>query len=264
MSDSISSSPAETASESKTPVWLAPAEPGPSTLASTPLDLGGFTPLSTTDWPDQLAAVVFVQGCPWRCHYCHNPSLQPRHAGCGRDTHSWGQVMGTLRQRQGLLDGVVFSGGEPTLDAALESAMHEVRALGFRVGLHTAGLYPQRLAKVLPLVDWVALDIKTEFEDYKAITSVPRSGEPVRESLALVLGSGKAHELRTTWHPDLIPEVTLVRMARMLKAMGAQQWVLQGYRATPVTEATLGPGERTPPEALVAKLRHIGPALSVR
>ncbi len=229
-----------------------------------PLDVGGFTPLSTTDWPGQLAAVVFVQGCPWRCHYCHNPSLQPREVGCGRGTHTWDRLLGTLQQRQGLLDGVVFSGGEPTLDAALERAMQEVRALGFEVGLHTAGLYPQRLSKVLPLVDWVALDIKTEFEDYKAVTSVPRSGEPVQESLALVLASGKAHELRTTWHPDLISDAALMRMARMLKAAGAQHWVLQGYRATPVTEATLGSGERTPPDELVARLSHIGPQLSVR
>ncbi|WP_375214024.1 anaerobic ribonucleoside-triphosphate reductase activating protein [Aquabacterium sp.] len=229
-----------------------------------PLDVGGFTPLSTTDWPGQLAAVVFVQGCPWRCHYCHNPSLQPRQPPCGRDTHTWGKVLDTLRQRQGLLDGVVFSGGEPTLDAALVPAMHEVRELGFQVGLHTAGLYPQRLASVLPLVDWVALDIKTEFEDYKAITSVPRSGEPVRESLALVLGSGKAHELRTTWHPELLSEATLLRMARMLQAAGARHWVLQGYRATPLTEAALGPGERMPPDALVARLRLVGPTLSVR
>ncbi len=260
MNDSISSNPILPAGESK--IEFKPAHAEHRLIP--PLDVGGFTPLSTTDWPGQLAAVVFVQGCPWRCHYCHNPSLQTRQSGCGRGTHTWDRLLGTLKQRQGLLDGVVFSGGEPTLDAALESAMHEVRALGFQVGLHTAGLYPQRLARVLPLVDWVALDIKTEFEDYKAITSVPRSGEPVRESLDLVLGSGKAHELRTTWHPDLIPEATLMRLARMLKSMGAQRWVLQGYRATPVTEATLGPGERTPPDELVVRLRHIGPELSVR
>jgi pyruvate formate lyase activating enzyme len=220
--------------------------------------------LSTTDWPGQLAAVVFVQGCPWRCHYCHNPSLQPRQSGCGRDSHTWDRLLSTFKQRQGLLDGVVFSGGEPTLDVGLEAAMHEVRELGFLVGLHTAGLYPQRLAKVLALVDWVALDIKTEFEDYKAITSVPRSGEPVREGLDLVLSSGKSHELRTTWHPDLISDATLMRMARVLKAAGARHWVLQGYRATPVTEATLGLGDRTPPNELVARLSLIGPEISVR
>lgn len=249
-------------STSSSPIAFRPAQAEHRLIP--PLDVGGFTPLSTTDWPGQLAAVVFVQGCPWRCHYCHNPSLQPRQSGCGRDTQTWDRLLGTLKQRQGLLDGVVFSGGEPTLDAALELAMQEVRALGFQVGLHTAGLYPQRLAKVLPLVDWVALDIKTEFEDYKAITSVPRSGEPVRESLALVLLSGKAHELRTTWHPELISDAALMRMARTLKAAGAQHWVLQGYRATPVTEATLGSSERTPPDELVDRLRRIGPEISVR
>lgn len=260
MNDGISSNPILPAGESKVTFRPVPIEH----RLIPPLDVGGFTPLSTTDWPGQLAAVVFVQGCPWRCHYCHNPSLQPRQSGCGRDAHTWDRLLGTLKQRQGLLDGVVFSGGEPTLDAGLERAMREVRELGFQVGLHTAGLYPQRLAKVLPLVDWVALDIKTEFEDYKAITSVPRSGEPVRESLVLVLASGKAHELRTTWHPDLISEATLMRMARMLKAAGARHWVLQGYRATPVTEASLGSGECTPPDALVLRLRRMAPDLRVR
>lgn len=260
MNDSILSSQAEAPLESKIALRPAPVEP----RLIPPLDVGGFTPLSTTDWPGQLAAVVFVQGCPWRCHYCHNPSLQPRESGCGRDTHTWDRLLGTLKQRQGLLDGVVFSGGEPTLDAALESAMLEVRGLGLKVGLHTAGLYPQRLARVLSLIDWVALDIKTEFEDYKAITSVPRSGEPVRESLNMVLASGKAHELRTTWHPELISDATLMSMARMLKSAGARHWVLQGYRATPVTEVTLGAGERMPPDDLVARLSDIGPELSVR
>ena len=116
------------------------------------LRVGGLTPLSTTDWPGMLAAVVFCQGCPWRCGYCHNPDLIP-----ARGDHEipWEDVLAFLRRRQGLLDGVVFSGGEPTAQAGLADAMREVRALGFKIGLHTGGMYPQRLAAVLPLVDWV-------------------------------------------------------------------------------------------------------------
>ena len=76
------------------------------------LTIGGFTPLSTTDWPGKLAAVVFVQGCPWRCHYCHNVSLQDR---ASSQPSAWAQALRTLQRRQGLLDGVVFSGGEPLL-----------------------------------------------------------------------------------------------------------------------------------------------------
>lgn len=225
------------------------------------LDVGGFVPMSTVDWPDRLAAVVFVQGCPWRCHYCHNPGLQPR---CAHPAHGWARVLETLQARQGLLDGVVFSGGEPTLDRALIPAIRQVRVMGFEVGLHTAGLYPERLAECLPLVDWVALDVKTDFDDYKAITAVPRSGDPVRACLDLVLASGKPHELRTTWHPDLISDTMLMRLARRLKAAGARRWVLQSYRATPSTEASLGTGVRTPPDELVDRLRRTGLDLMVR
>lgn len=226
------------------------------------LHVGGFTPFSSTDWPGQLVAVVFVQGCPWRCHYCHNPSLQPR-SGCG-DGRAWHEVMDHLRQRQGLLDGVVFSGGEPTLDAALPEAMAEVRAMGFGVGLHTAGLYPDRLATCLALVDWVALDIKTNFEDYKSVTSVPRSGDPARRSLELVLGGGRPHEIRTTWHPEWISEHSLLRLGRHLREQGVQHWILQTCRPTPETRSLHGTVEVTVPRALLAELRRGNWSVSVR
>ncbi|WP_296755919.1 anaerobic ribonucleoside-triphosphate reductase activating protein, partial [Thiobacillus sp.] len=148
------------------------------------LRVGGLTPLSTTDWPGLLAAVVFCQGCPWRCGYCHNPDLIPPR---GADEIPWEEVLAFLRRRQGLLDGVVFSGGEPTLQAALPDAMRAARGLGFKIGLHTGGMYPGRLAAVLPLVDWVGLDVKAPFADYAGITGVAESGTRARESLEQVL-----------------------------------------------------------------------------
>ena len=84
------------------------------------LRVGGLTPLSTSDWPGMLAAVVFCQGCPWRCGYCHNPGLIPAR---GDNEIPWEDVLAFLRRRQGLLDGVVFSGGEPTAQAGLLDAM---------------------------------------------------------------------------------------------------------------------------------------------
>ena len=200
------------------------------------LKVGGFTPLSTTDWPDKLAAVVFVQGCPWRCHYCHNPELQPRQevqvpAGLVPD---WPQVLRTLARRQGLLDGVVFSGGEPTLDPALPEAIATVRAMGLGVGLHTAGIYPDRLAEILPLIDWVGFDLKAPFGDYAAITAVAHSGQPAQRSFDAVLHAraqqGLSVEVRTTYHPRLHPHDTLVGMARELKAAGLDHWALQAFR----------------------------------
>ena len=158
------------------------------------LRVGGLTKLSATDYPGKLAAVVFCQGCAWRCGYCHNPELQP--ARSEREI-PWRDVVAFLDKRRGLLDAVVFSGGEPTQQRGLEAAMREVKAMGFLVGLHTAGIVPWRLAKVLPLVDWVAMDVKTELDGHERITRVTGSGERARQSLELLRASGVARELHT-------------------------------------------------------------------
>ncbi len=200
------------------------------------LRVGGVTPLSATDWPGQLAAVVFCQGCPWRCGYCHNPGLIPPRGG---NEIPWDEVLAFLKRRQGLLDGVVFSGGEPTLQAALPEAMREVRALGFKIGLHTGGMYPKRLAAVLPLIDWVGMDVKAPFEDYARITGVKGSGGPVQESLALLLAAGVAHETRTTVHPALLADAEAVDIARDLSARGVKRHVVQAFRAQGCRDARL-------------------------
>ena len=143
------------------------------------LRVGGLAPLSATDFPGALAAVVFCQGCPWRCGYCHNPHLIERR---GTRELAWPAVLEFLERRRGLLDAVVFSGGEPTVQHALPGAMRAARALGFGIGLHTAGMAPRRLAAVLPLADWVGMDIKAPFDDYPRITGVRGSGNALKNS----------------------------------------------------------------------------------
>jgi pyruvate formate lyase activating enzyme len=189
--------------------------------------VGGLTPLTTTDYPGQLAAVVFCQGCPWQCGYCHNPHLIPRGA---ETTRSWESVLSFLRRRQGLLDAVVFSGGEPTLQSGLADACREARELGFKIGLHTAGTYPERLAELLPGLDWVGMDIKALFDAYDRTTGVPGSGERARESLLCLLESGVAYEIRTTVHPGLMDEDGIVALARELAELGVRRYVLQQFR----------------------------------
>jgi pyruvate formate lyase activating enzyme len=158
------------------------------------LRVGGLTRCSASDYPGKLAAVVFCQGCAWRCGYCHNPELQPAR---GRAEIPWRDVMSFLERRRGLLDAVVFSGGEPTLQAGLAAAMREVKALGFLVGLHTAGIVPRRLAEVLPLADWVAMDAKARFDEHERVTRVRGSGARARRSAELIRASGVACALHT-------------------------------------------------------------------
>ncbi len=160
------------------------------------LGVGGLTRLSALDYPDKLAAVVFCQGCAWRCRYCHNPELQPFRSKHPPEIR-WGDVLDFLKRRQKLLDAVVFSGGEPTLQPDLGAAMREVKELGFLVGLHTAGIAPRRLAEVLPLVDWVAMDLKAPWEGHEEVTGVRGSGRRARESMRLIQASGVACEFHT-------------------------------------------------------------------
>ncbi len=191
------------------------------------LRVGGFTSFSASDFPGHLAAVVFCQGCPWRCVYCHNPHLQPS-ARSGEV--AWADVVSVLERRRGRLDAVVFSGGEPTLQADLLAAIEQVRELGFRVGLHTAGIYPERLEAVLSRVDWVGLDLKAPLQSYERITRVPGSGGPVLESLELLARRGIDHEIRCTWHPSLLSAADLVAMLEAIKALTDAKLVLQPYR----------------------------------
>lgn len=196
--------------------------------------VAGLVPFSTIDFPDRLSAVVFMQGCPWHCQYCHNRHLQK--AGVGAPGLQWSDVLRVLDARRGLLDAVVFSGGEPTGQSGLATACEDVRERGFEVGLHTGGAFPERLAQVLPLVDWVALDVKAPFEEYQRTTGIAESGEAACESLALVVGSGVAFEVRTTVHSALLSAESLDTLARELPGYGVQRWVLQPFRA-------LGAGE---------------------
>ena len=217
----------------------APPYAAPRTVQQT-LTIAGLTRLSSCDWPGRLVATVFLQGCPWRCTYCHNPDLLDPAAPT---SVRWAEVRDLLLKRQGLLDGLVFSGGEPTRQEGLAAAVQEVRELGFGVGLHTAGAYPRRLAEVLPWLDWVGLDIKALPAQYSAITGVAASAVKAYESLRLVLESGVDYEVRTTVDPTVHTADDIRTLVRRLREAGVRRIVLQESRplgARPVRASTLG------------------------
>ncbi|MGB3393292.1 MAG: anaerobic ribonucleoside-triphosphate reductase activating protein [Stenotrophomonas sp.] len=189
--------------------------------------VGGMTPLTSIDFPGGLAAVLFLQGCPWRCGYCHNPELLPARAEVAI---AWERIEAFLQRRRGLLDAVVFSGGEPTAQATLPEAIAQVKAMGFQIGLHTGGMYPARLRRILPLLDWVGLDIKAPHGYHDAVTQRRNSARPASEALDAMLTSGVAYECRTTWHPTLFPVQALYRLADGLVARGVKHWALQECR----------------------------------
>ena len=191
--------------------------------------IGGFAPVSFADWPGEIAAVIFCQGCPWDCGYCHNPDLIPAKAP---SRYRWDQLLGFLRERRGLLDGVVFSGGEPLLQKNLPAAMAAVKELGFRLGLHTGGAYPARFRQVLPLLDWVGFDIKAAPEVYADLTHSRRSGTDAMESFRLLRQSAVAFETRTTLDPYFFTPPRLIRLEQTIRALGLSAHRMQDYRET--------------------------------
>lgn len=233
-------------------------------IGASALRVGGLVRFSNTDWPGKLAAVLFLQGCPWHCGYCQNPHLLPAR---GAHEEDWAATLAWLATRRGLLDAVVFSGGEPTAQAELGAAIRAVRALGFAIGLHTCGAYPRRLLEVAREVDWVGLDLKAPMIGYEAVTGVPRSGFAAFASLDLLQKAGVALEVRTTVHPALTPPEMLDTLARELAQMGVTRWVLQAFRPTGCAhEALVAAAPHGAPidQAMVAALKAIVPEIELR
>ena len=199
------------------------------------LAIAGLVPLSTVDWPGKLVATAFLQGCPWRCTYCHNAGiLDTRTPGAV----PWSALRDLLDRRHGLLDGVVFSGGEPTRQPGLLDAVRQVKGADYLVGLHTGGAYPARLRPLLPHVDWIGFDVKAPARLYRAIT---RAGGPTTtadrafESLRMVLDAGVDVTVRTTVDPTVLAGDDVRELTDTLVAMGVHEHVLQEVRAEGTT-----------------------------
>ena len=132
------------------------------------MQIGGVQKTSLLDFPDKISAIVFTLGCNFRCGYCHNPEL----INSKEQVWTLPALFDFLNARKGKLDGVVITGGEPCLQNDLEDVIKEIKALGFLVKLDTNGYFPQKLKKLLPHLDYIAMDIKAPLEKYSKITCV--------------------------------------------------------------------------------------------
>ena len=191
--------------------------------------IGGVEPFTTVDFPGRLAAVLFCLGCPLRCPYCHNPELQDFK---GKPFIPWERFVEFLDSRKKLLDGIVFSGGEPLAQPDLYESMKTVKDMGFEIGLHTSGVNVERLKQVLPLLDWVGFDVKTLFKHYEK--RIPHShAETVETCLNLLIESNIDLEVRTTLDPRIISIPELRQLADILARKGVKTYALQEYRPHP-------------------------------
>ena len=199
--------------------------------------VAGLVPFTTIDYPGCLAAVIFFKGCPLKCPFCHNPDLQENE---NKGEMEWVDILSFLSTRKGKLDGVVLSGGEPLMQPDIVDLAHQVKELGFKVGLHTSGVYPKKLREMIAYIDWVGLDIKAPWDKYDTVCGRPKMADKVKESLSLLLTQGVAFEARTTCDPDCLTPEDILTIARELKVNGVQTYALQHYHTFK--------GDKHPPE----------------
>ncbi|MCR4884754.1 MAG: anaerobic ribonucleoside-triphosphate reductase activating protein [Clostridiales bacterium] len=162
------------------------------------MKIHGLQKLTLLDYPGHTACTVFLAGCDLRCPFCHNADLLDTSAeAVMEDT----ELLSFLKKRQGLLDGVAFTGGEPLLTRELPELMEKIRALGYGIKLDTNGCHPNELRNVLErgLVDYVAMDIKNSPERYAETSGVPLIRlDRINESISLLMTKAPDYEFRTT------------------------------------------------------------------
>ncbi len=203
------------------------------------MGIKGFQGTSLLDFPGKIASLVFYGGCNLTCPYCHNPSLvlEPDHF----DDYPVPSLVEELRRRRAFIDGVVISGGEPTLDSGLLPFLREIKKLGLLVKLDTNGLAPKVLKEVIwdGLVDLVALDLKTAPSRYQEMHTGKVDVARLRKSVRLLLDGPVEYEFRTTCVPGWIGEAEIRELGVLIR--GGGPWMLQQF----VPENSLSESART-------------------
>jgi pyruvate formate lyase activating enzyme len=191
------------------------------------MKIGGLQKNSLIDYPGRIAAVIFLQGCNFRCPYCHNAELvEP---ACFGEPISEASVMEFLKSRVGKLEGVVISGGEPTIHDDLPDFIRAVRKLGYAVKLDTNGSRPEMIRQLIQekLVDFIAMDVKAPLANYAQVAGRRIDVELIRASIWAIKNSSVQHEFRTTVVPGLHTVRELKEIGDLVH--GGDSYVVQDY-----------------------------------
>lgn len=220
--------------------------------------VGGYLPTSFLDWEGHIAPVIFVSGCNFRCPWCHNREIVLAEtekipaAGILRD----------IAHRAKFLDGVVITGGEPTLWQGLTPLLAALKEMGLPVKLDTNGSNPRLLKKILEekLAAHVAMDIKAPFDDavLRRVTGAEIAALTLKESVEIIKKLAPSYEFRTTWSPRILSEAELLRIRRELSDDG--HWVVQPF----VPTGCLDPEYCELPKTAAADIERLLPGIRIR
>lgn len=191
--------------------------------------IGGLQKLTLIDYPGKVAAAVFAIGCNFRCGFCHNPELVNSELRIMNSELSEEDVLQFLKSRQGLLEAVVITGGEPTVQPDLVDFVKKVRSLGFLVKIDTNGANPEMIERLNQekLVDFWAMDVKSSESKYERTAGVAVDLEKIKKSIELIKKNGVDYEFRSTLVAGLHLSEDVLEMAKMIE--GAKKFVLQKF-----------------------------------
>ncbi len=195
-------------------------------------DIGGFIRVDSVNYPTLLACTIFTRGCNFCCPYCHNPNfvsvLNADSTPINAEFYTANEIISYLKQRNGLLDAVVVSGGEPCMQQGLKAFLQEIKKLGLKVKLDTNGSFPSVLEDLLDskLVDYVAMDIKTSWDKYPLVGF--DKVELVKKSVKLVMQKAPDYEFRTTCVRPIVEAEDFANIGLSLK--GSKKYYLQHFK----------------------------------
>lgn len=217
------------------------------------MKIAGFIKSSLIDYPGNIAAVIFTQGCNFRCGFCHNPDLIPLKG----EYIDENEIFDYLKEKKNILDGVVITGGEPTIQVDLKQFILKLKKLGFLVKLDTNGTNPTLLKELIneKLIDYVAMDVKSNLENYYKITE-SKNIKSVEESIGILLNKSIDYEFRTTVLPFFHSIEDFDKLGKLIK--GAKRFTLQNFRP----EITLNDKLRSERSFTNAELNEIASTLA--
>ncbi len=204
--------------------------------------IGGFQKFSLIDYPGRTCAVVFTQGCNFRCPYCHNPELVKPELFFESIPEE--DVLEFLGRREGKLDGVTVTGGEPTLQPSLIKFLQRLKNMNFLVKLDTNGSHPEILEKAieLKLLDFIAMDIKAPLEIYSQVVCAPIDNGRISRSVDLIRQSGVPYQFRTTVVRSLL---RLRDLEEIVEWMADKAHIFQPFVASKLLNPEIAEYERS-------------------
>ncbi len=224
--------------------------------------IAGFQKLSLLDYPKTPCAIIFTQGCSFRCVFCHNPELIPMIGGASIPED---EVFKKLLANKKMVDAVVVTGGEPTLQADLPRFLRRLKESGFKVKLDTNGAVPRMIEHIIGagLVDYLAMDLKQRWGKYDEVICVNAPGliDRVKETFSLIQNSGVPHEFRTTILPSSHTEKDFMKMVGYLKP--GEKYFIQETRFDVTLEPDLPRQKSFDTQELVANLRAAYPEVTI-